>query len=285
MPRGRVGTRRGMTHGRYSHEWLKSPTSEIRLLSLDTADETYPLSCILRSHELKSCPPYIALSYEWGEVEPQVQIMVNGLYLRIRHNLFLFLSLLKARQRRGSLSKDLLYWIDAICIDQEDLSERNVQVAMMGIIYHKAESVFDWSGWPQCWNPELTFGFIQQSSCPVDVGNDSRERSIAKNILWELTYSEVSQMILQMCSCRYWSRRWIVQEILLARDVTIMCGENGLSWTALNLFAQRLRRLAALLLPHQSSIIQDLEMTIPFKMSRYRHAGTNGEPRCLLSTS
>jgi hypothetical protein len=72
-------------------------------------------------------------------------------------------------------------------------------------------------------------------------------------------------MVLRMCRCRYWSRRWILQEILLANEVTIICGENDLSWTALAFFIQR---LAALPIPHYSSLTDDIRRTIPFVMGR-----------------
>jgi hypothetical protein len=37
-------------------------------------------------------------------------------------------------------------WIDAICINQDDILERNVQVQMMGMVYEKATCVLIWLG-------------------------------------------------------------------------------------------------------------------------------------------
>lgn len=39
-----------------------------------------------------------------------------------------------------------LYWIDALCIDQDDLSERSIQVTLMGAIYSQAQRTFIWLG-------------------------------------------------------------------------------------------------------------------------------------------
>jgi Heterokaryon incompatibility protein (HET) len=130
------------------YERLVSPEPSIRLLKFNPSDEDDFLGCSIRSYELDSCPPYIALSYEWGDVEPQVEIMINGVCFLIRQNLCLFLSVLKEKQKPQELSAGLRLWIDAICIDQQDMFERNAQVAMMGQIYQKAILVFAWLGWP-----------------------------------------------------------------------------------------------------------------------------------------
>ncbi|KAF2830838.1 HET-domain-containing protein, partial [Ophiobolus disseminans] len=47
-------------------------------------------------------------------------------------------------------------WIDAICINQSDLLERNHQVAQMRDVYTKAESVIAWLGLTQG-HEELAF--------------------------------------------------------------------------------------------------------------------------------
>lgn len=215
--------------GGHRYERLSSPTSAIRLLTLHQNYETHPLDFSMRCYELDSCPAYIALSYEWGEVDPQVEIMVNGLSMLIRHNLWLFLSVLKTKIKLGELSGYACLWIDAICIDQADLSERNAQVSIMGQIYQKAVSVFVWIGLPHTWDPGPAFEFIQRATWALHVRNDLPEASMRNWMFCGLTYEGLLQMILQMCRCRYWSRRWIVQEILLAGEVTIICGEYNLS--------------------------------------------------------
>jgi Heterokaryon incompatibility protein (HET) len=266
----------GLIYGR-----LISPTFSIRLLTFNPVDETHPLSCNVRSYELNSCPPYVALSYEWGEVEPQVEIMINGFCFQIRHNLCLFLSVLKEKQNRQELSADLRLWIDAICIDQQDMFERNAQVAMMGQIYQKATSVLAWLGWPQGWDSRLTFEFLKWSSrsIPFHTVDDSGEicaetRETRK--FWGLEYSELLQMALKMCKSRYWSRRWVVQEILLARSVTFIRGEDDLSRTVLHTF---LRQLSAFRAPQEWSMVEELKKKIPFVMSKYRAGDASFKPQ------
>lgn len=258
--------RKGRGH---HYEPLESPNSQIRLLTLDPDDDRWILCFNMKSFELNTCPPYVALSYEWGEVEPQVEIMVNGQCLLIRHNLSLFLSVIKAKQRLKPNRGELRLWIDAICINQEDLSERNFQVSIMGRIYRDASSVFAWLDWPHGWDPRRTFDFInifsRNFSASLKVYS-SRYDSMEPQIFWELGYGEMWRMVLKMCRCRYWSRRWILQELLLAQQVTIMCGKNDLSWITFKTFVKQLVAIRGL---QKASNFQDLSTTIPFIMSSY----------------
>ncbi|KAH6711201.1 hypothetical protein BKA61DRAFT_488615, partial [Leptodontidium sp. MPI-SDFR-AT-0119] len=56
-------------------------------------------------------PKYEALSYAWGNEDANESIIIDGKSLAIRSNLAAAL-----RQR---------IWIDAICINQADVDERN----------------------------------------------------------------------------------------------------------------------------------------------------------------
>jgi hypothetical protein len=70
----------------YQHDRLASPTSQIRLLRFNASDDTYLLSGSLEIHDLSEYRPYVALSYEWGESENQVEIIIDGKIFWIRHN-------------------------------------------------------------------------------------------------------------------------------------------------------------------------------------------------------
>lgn len=84
---------------------------------------------------------YEALSYQWGDVEKKPRaISVNGQKLWITANLWQALIYL----RRVGQSRTL--WIDAICINQNDVDERSHQVAMMAEIYTNASKVVSWLG-------------------------------------------------------------------------------------------------------------------------------------------
>ncbi|KAF2437441.1 hypothetical protein P171DRAFT_336676, partial [Karstenula rhodostoma CBS 690.94] len=87
---------------------------------------------------------YTCLSYMWEppSLPKDLQaIIINGSETRIRQNLFDFLEVAAALQ-----SIRRVYWIDALCINQQDGVERNHQVQQMGEIYSKATSVISWLG-------------------------------------------------------------------------------------------------------------------------------------------
>ncbi|KAH7176263.1 heterokaryon incompatibility protein-domain-containing protein, partial [Dactylonectria macrodidyma] len=83
---------------------------------------------------------YDALSYTWGDPEPTKRILVNGLPFWISANLF-------AASRHLRLpGRPRVLWIDAICINQNDLIKKAGQVGMMFSIYLKAYRVVVWLG-------------------------------------------------------------------------------------------------------------------------------------------
>src|SRR5947209_16619892 len=110
----------------------------IRLLGIDTASSH--MKCTLRTVNLDERPQYTALSYVWGDLSDIRFIECNGSPLSITKNLDVALQHLWTRP--GS------FWIDAICINQADLSERAAQVSLMGDIYANASETIIWLGEP-----------------------------------------------------------------------------------------------------------------------------------------
>lgn len=83
---------------------------------------------------------YEALSYAWGSANKTHTIMLNGKELRVTTNLMTALRHLTWKDR------DRILWIDALCIDQRNNSEKSHQVRQMGNVYREAESVIFWLG-------------------------------------------------------------------------------------------------------------------------------------------
>ncbi|KAJ4371409.1 hypothetical protein N0V83_004626 [Neocucurbitaria cava] len=95
-------------------------------------------------------------------------------------------------------------WIDAICINQEQNTERSHQVSMMRDIYTGAESVIVWLGLAQT-NEELAFLLTRYPTL--------------------LKVNEISTALVDLLNKSYWCRVWVVQEFVLAKAVEIWCGE------------------------------------------------------------
>jgi hypothetical protein len=113
------------------------------------------------------------------------------------------------------------FWIDAICIDQENISERNHQVNLMKYIYSQAKRVIVWLG-----------------TSREDVQDDIKA-ALDYLLAWkkadtaerahQLSHSELQDSLLRMFNRPYWSRLWIIQEVLLAKDIVVF-DRCGLCW-------------------------------------------------------
>jgi len=94
------------------------------------------ICCEIFKASLHNAPPYNALSYTWGLAsDPHYPILLNGRTFYARENLWLALYGLQMR------ADPVVIWIDAICIDQENIPERDHQVRKMKAIYEQADQV------------------------------------------------------------------------------------------------------------------------------------------------
>lgn len=114
----------------------------IRLIALSPANNpAKPLECIILHAPLDDPLPYASLSYEWKGERPQLPMACdNGSTILITPNCYNALVRLRLKKRFQ------LLWVDAICINQADIQERNSQVSIMIDIYKASERTFVWLG-------------------------------------------------------------------------------------------------------------------------------------------
>lgn len=128
---------------RYDYHSLTD--GSIRLLRLlPNQHENAPIHCELFEFPLqtstKGTHAYEALSYVWGCPKDPLPIFVGAQGLTVTRNLHMVLLHLRDPHVERVL------WIDAICINQQDLSERGRQVQTMAHVYAKATRVVVWLG-------------------------------------------------------------------------------------------------------------------------------------------
>ena len=128
----------------YQYSLLPLKDDNIRLLCLlPSENESAILQCKLLDYSLRSDTRihlYEALSYVWGNQDVTLPIQVDGLEFPITINLHAALSCLRDH------SFPRIIWVDAICIDQDNLQERAYQVQLMAKLYSKAQRVIVWLG-------------------------------------------------------------------------------------------------------------------------------------------
>jgi hypothetical protein len=118
---------------------LPNPTS-IRLLDILPARRGRLIQTTLIVTDLDHVPYFEALSYVWGSPENPINILCNQMSMTVTPNLGAALQRLRDRFRRRTV------WIDALCINQNDLEERAQQVSFMKDIYARAKHVVVWLG-------------------------------------------------------------------------------------------------------------------------------------------
>jgi Heterokaryon incompatibility protein (HET) len=98
------------------------------------------LTCRIVHKTLHDCSSYHALSYTWGEpVFSKTLVVDKSMRIPITENLDFALRKLRLDGIRA-------LWVDAICINQQDVQERAQQVRLMGRIFSQAKSVIIWTG-------------------------------------------------------------------------------------------------------------------------------------------
>ncbi|KAF2501874.1 HET-domain-containing protein, partial [Lophium mytilinum] len=111
----------------------------IRLVVIQpSADLTAPIRCSIIQTLLLECEDdiadhYVALSYVWGDQTNRRSVEVDG-----KAALDITASLDEALRHIRNHHKCLRIWADGVCINQNDVEERNKQVRRMGRIYENA---------------------------------------------------------------------------------------------------------------------------------------------------
>lgn len=112
----------------------------IRQLKAIAASEGQFPEFQLSAHRITQLPSYYAVSYVWGSGKSTCTISINEQNYLVRQNCRDALA--QAWRYGGPHS----YWIDAICIDQENKDEKSDQVALMGDVFDKAKKVLSCIG-------------------------------------------------------------------------------------------------------------------------------------------
>ena len=224
--------------------------SQIRLLRLYAAEtSTDTIECSLETVDLSNMEDreYDALSYTWGTEEATQKIVLRTRWSQldatatgkaklknavqkvkarddvIKNKVYVRPNLedvLRQFRNTGDDQDDVILWIDALCINQEDEKEKSKQVAKMAEIYSNAKDVLIW------------------------LGKEYKQSNIAMDFIPKLRHYEQSEALISQISNRtqwtafadlikreWFSRRWVVQEVALAKDRYIFCGGKSLNWS------------------------------------------------------
>lgn len=209
--------------------------SETRILVLEPGRFEDPICGRLLVVNLPSEHTYEALSYTWadesGDATPRRIIQLGRRPFLITMNCENALR----RLRREYVTRNV--WVDAICIDQTNVSERGHQVQLMPKIYSGAQTVLIYVGEAADGSDELISGMVPG--------------------VWTHPWAPTRQLKF-FFDRRYFHRIWVLQEVALARRAELICGGSHISWhifkTCLKTLDTSISDIPVLRFGHQSYI-------------------------------
>jgi len=198
----------------------------LRLLPHDAAAGENPrIECRFSQSPLldsETAHPFEALSYAWGPEENPKSILVDGCEFPVRANLYSALSHLQDRFIERVL------WVDALCINQKDTTEKGRQVQSMAKIYAKASRVIVWLGEATHNSGNAALEYIRSVSDVLAAEFDETMRGSIVNLLerswfrrvW-VRYTSPLQYPLAKTEHKF---SQVIQEIAAARHIQVKCG-------------------------------------------------------------
>ncbi|EON68682.1 hypothetical protein W97_07940 [Coniosporium apollinis CBS 100218] len=239
---------------------LNADRREIRLLIVPYAEVGHdaPIRCSLVQASLDKAPKYEALSYVWGDASDSVPLQIGNHTLQITRNLD---TTLRHLRNPGVISKGpdtstvRAIWIDAICINQNDILERNTQVRFMFDVYKSAARVLVWLGEARdisdaALDLVLKLAASQLADVKKQLPNvifSTEEQALMNRFPHEERWYLVAMTQLgpnsgtagggeweafqKLMERPWWRRTWVVQELAAAgKRAIIGCGSKWIFW-------------------------------------------------------
>lgn len=155
-----------------------------------------------------------------GHGKAEQKITINEHEFSVRQNLWDALHYLRKH------CPDTSYWIDAVCINQNDIDERNRQVRIMHHIYFRAQTVVVWLGKTYSQYEALVPQLRRLCHMNARIEETTPESTPEPT----QTGSSVRDLAVELCNDGYWKRLWIIQEIGLAREIKVCFGNCAIEW-------------------------------------------------------
>ena len=216
---------------------LDPAKKQIRLLRLPLDLLGDDFDGTLETVSLNDCYSYNALSYVWGSPGVRSHIRLSRYLVPVTPNLK------EALIRHTQLAQDYsfpgLLWVDAICINQDDLEEKSSQLSLMKDIYAQARATsvslgrasrhslkaFEAISRLSQLSLDNNLQSISARDFPCGDGRQSHELSLITSLSVDLDDSSdiPLQALLEFIQNPWWRRVWTLQEASLARETINMC--------------------------------------------------------------
>ncbi|KZM20137.1 hypothetical protein ST47_g8701 [Ascochyta rabiei] len=210
-------------------------SEQFRLFTLFPAADTQdPLRGMICSHSIKVGVPYESVSYTWGsDAQTMHSISMPDGELQVRDSLKTVLT--RLRKKEGSV----VLWIDAICIDQENPHEKTHQIRKLPQIFQRATCTLAVISTEEKYHAAMET--LMQIRGNAVYGYDSERwpdnlakipASWAGKDMPPIT-EDVWDSVVQFFKVAWFQRAWIVQEVIAAPSVKVVCGQWMVDWSDL----------------------------------------------------
>lgn len=171
-------------------------------------------------------PDYEALSYTWGDNTSKTSLCIDGKGFVAFGNAYDALIEL----RKPTAGRRI--WIDAICINQDDIKEKQHQILLMKLVYEKATQVVVWLSRPRS-DADLAVALLDELHIQQDDGTAtiqdvlSIHRPRMRNPEWTA--------LRDFLHHPWWRRVWCFQEAIAGADIVFQFGRHTIPWERLHL--------------------------------------------------
>ncbi len=241
----------GTNQENFEYETLNHTIPEIRVVHLLPGVPSEDVRCLLQHITHPPHTAYTALSYVWGDsnITRPISLLHHSKYdtksdaINDFHQFQVTTNLERALRHLRRETNTVILWIDAICIDQNNLRERESEVKRMGSIYATASSVAVW------------LGLYHEESDPAPLTEPPYEDSIResfgymkyladqlreRNLYWSKAPVEDQSLhpnrlamrgLYSIYNRRWFERLWVLQEVILAKGPVIaLCGNYSIDF-------------------------------------------------------
>jgi hypothetical protein len=209
---------------------------------------------------------YEALSYYWGNDEPSIPITIASYNTRtsnprlsmaniVQKKFWIRPNLHAALVQLRMPNEEVRLWVDALCIDQDYVPEKTAQVSRMHEIYSEASNICVWLG-VGALNPVTGTVNSQSTRQTFEFIREMLSLKRLDQLVSNEKYAPRWLAFVELMRNRWFSRRWVVQELALAKEATVHYGREVMQWTdfadAVALFVTKHDQINMLLKKHST---------------------------------
>lgn len=198
----------------------------LKLLGQDTEPSSVRAGLQTFSLTDPNCPPFTAVSYTWGNVYSDETVELDGHPVTVLQGLLPLLRMLNTNSCADFDTRKDWFWIDSICINQNDTSERESQIRLMRQIYRQTTQTLVWLS-EQSEETDRAIDFLTglaERRHELRQAVNKRHKQMPSDLEDHPGWKALEQLLQNP----WWRRVWTLQEFLLPDNLKFHCGPKAI---------------------------------------------------------